>query len=648
MRNMRNRSLAWLLLAAAALGGQTKRGVTPEDYYRFVSVSDPRIAPNGKLVAYVQTKVDEKRTGRESSIWLADTDGAQPPRRFAAALSSNHPRWRPDGSALAYLAGRQVYLAPMNGGEPQKLTSLPNGVTAFAWSPEGARIALVSRSGPNAPETGTRHYLHSTYKYNGRGYFDRMRTHLWVLKLDGGELRQLTSGDYRNDQEPVWSPDGTQIAFTAEHTERQCCATAAVYRVMAAGGEPRLIADKLGKAQTPRWSPDGKQLVYAGEGEGGMTKIQLPNAPDLDPTELAWSADGKRLFFTAPHQGEEHLFSWMPGTSAPAVATTSGERAVRGVDRHEASGLMAYTATSTKELEDLYVARLDGSGERRLTNVNAALWRELHCSGLERIRFRASDGLELDGFFLKPLGWQPGTKYPMVLSIHGGPASMYGVNWNHEFQAYAAKGWAVFYANPRGSSGYGEKFERLVELEWGGKAYTDLMSGVDAVLQRHSWIDPSRLGVTGGSYGGFMTNWMVTQTQRFKAAVTLRSISNFVSIEGTRDAAYSHAKDFGGDLYQNFDLYWKYSAVRLAAKVKTPTLILHSDNDQRVPLEQGEQWFRALQRYGVTSEFVIFPGADHDLTRTGVPRQLVESLNWQSYWFDRFLNGNAAARRPVD
>lgn len=646
---IQSRSIAGLLFAAAAAMAQTKRGVTPQDYYRFVAVSDAHIAPDGKLVAYVQTRVNEKRTGRESSVWLASPEGAPAPRRFAAG---NHPRWRPDGGALAFLSDRQIHLAPMNGGEPQKLTTLPNGVSAFAWSPDGTRIALVSRSGPKPPETGTRHYLYSTYKYNGRGYFDRLRSHIWILTVASGALRQLTNGDFRNDKEPEWSPDGMQIAFTAEHTERQCCATAAVYTVAAAGGEPRLVAENLGGAQAPRWSPDGKQLVFIGEREGGTGHIYqgqkpLPNSPDLDPTDLEWSADGKRLFLAAPHKGEDHLFSWSPGTPG-AKAITTGARSIRGADRQEASGLMVYTATGTGALEDLYAAKLDGSNERRLTNANGALWNELRFSELERLRFRAQDGLELDGFFLKPLNWQPGKKYPMVLSIHGGPASMYGVGWNHEFQGYAARDWAVFYANPRGSSGYGEKFERMVELEWGGKAYTDLMSGVDAVLQRYPWIDSTRLGVTGGSYGGFMTNWIVTQTDRFKAAVTLRSISNFVSIEATRDAAYSHAKDFGGDLYQNFDLYWKYSSIRLAAKVKTPTLVMHSDNDQRVPLEQGEQWFRALQRYGVTSEFVIFPGGDHDLTRTGVPRQLVESLEWQIYWFDRFLNGNAAARRPVD
>jgi dipeptidyl aminopeptidase/acylaminoacyl peptidase len=223
---------------------------------------------------------------------------------------------------------------------------------------------------------------------------------------------------------------------------------------------------------------------------------------------------------------------------------------------------------------------------------------------------------------------------------------MFGLDWFHEFQVYAARGWAVLFTNPRGSSGYGEKFQRAVDRNWGGKAYDDIMAGVDAALARYPWVDRDRLGVTGGSYGGFMTNWIVSHTNRFKAAVTLRSISNFISVEGTRDAAYGHARDFGGDLFHNFDFYWSSSPLKYASQVKTPTLILHSDNDQRVPIEQGEQWFRALKHYGVTTEFVIFPRENHNLTRTGEPRHLVESLNWQIYWFDRFLNGDDAAVRP--
>ncbi len=207
-------------------------------------------------------------------------------------------------------------------------------------------------------------------------------------------------------------------------------------------------------------------------------------------------------------------------------------------------------------------------------------------------------------------------------------------------------GWAVFYTNPRGSTGYGEKFERGIKGEWGGKDYIDVMKGVETILAKYQWIDRDRLGVTGGSYGGFMTNWIVGHTNMFKAAVTLRSVVSFISDEGTRDGAYGHQRDFGGDLFEKFDLYWDRSPLKYAKNVKTPTLILHSDNDFRVPLEQGEQWFRALKHFGVTTELVIFPRENHNLTRTGEPKHLVESLNWQLYWFDRFMMGNASAVPP--
>ena len=234
----------------------------------------------------------------------------------------------------------------------------------------------------------------------------------------------------------------------------------------------------------------------------------------------------------------------------------------------------------------------------------------------------------------------------MVLVIHGGPRGMFGVDWFHEFQVYASKGWAVFYCNPRGSTGYGEKFERGEINNWGVMDYLDVMAGVDAALKQYLWIDASKLGVTGGSYGGYMTNWIVSHTDRFKAAVTLRSVSNFISDDGTRDGAYGHEEYFKGILFDAFDQYWEASPLKHARNVRTPTLILHSEMDFRVPIEQGEQWFRALQHYGVPSELVLFPRENHNLTRTGEPKHLVESLNWQLYWFDRYLSNNASAKPP--
>jgi dipeptidyl aminopeptidase/acylaminoacyl peptidase len=223
---------------------------------------------------------------------------------------------------------------------------------------------------------------------------------------------------------------------------------------------------------------------------------------------------------------------------------------------------------------------------------------------------------------------------------------MYGVDWYHEFQVYAGKGYGVFFANPRGSTGYGQEFERGIKNNWGKMDYTDIMTGLDEAIRKNPWIDTDRLGVTGGSYGGFMTNWIVGHTNRFKAAVTLRSVVNLISDEGTRDGAYGHEEDFNGLLFDHFEEYWAASPLKYVRNVKTPTLVLHSDNDLRVPLEQGEQWYRALKLYGVTTELVIFPRENHNLTRTGEPKHIVESMKWQLYWFARFVDGDRAAKAP--
>jgi acylaminoacyl-peptidase len=310
------------------------------------------------------------------------------------------------------------------------------------------------------------------------------------------------------------------------------------------------------------------------------------------------------------------------------------------------TGTMAYLSNDFTHLDEVYVSKADGSGERRISSANDSLFATLKLMPVERMTYKGADGWDVDGFLVKPVGFQPGKKYPLILSIHGGPAGQYGVDWYHEFQVYSGQGWAVFFANPRGSTGYGHKFARGIENNWGGNDYIDVMNGVNAAIAANPWIDTTRMGVTGGSYGGYMTNWIVGHTGRFKAAVTLRSVVNFISDDGTRDGAYGHKDDFGGDSFQKFDLFWDRSPLKYADKVTTPILILHSENDYRVPLEQGEQWFRALRHFGKNAEIVIFPRENHNLTRTGEPKHLVESLDWQVYWFQKYLEGKADAVPP--
>ncbi|MDX6444679.1 MAG: hypothetical protein QOH71_1753 [Blastocatellia bacterium] len=683
-------ALVLCLTVVPSLTAQTPRGITPEDYYSFEFVSDPQISPDGKLVAYVVTKVDRAQNRRNSSIWMTATDGGRAPWQFTTApQSSTSPRWSPDGKSLAFLSSRpaeatpagapgsapagtteplraQVYLLSMNGGEAKRITNLKNGVSVFRWSPDGTRLVVVSRVGPsdgrpdNKDRSDVRHYKNSSYKFNDTGWFDDRRTHLWVVEVNSGSAKQITEGDDWNDSDPQWSPEGTRLAFVSNRTgkEYEENRNSDVWVISAEGGKLTKISDHEEADNQPRWSPDGKWIAFTGEirdrdhpkiylapSTGGAPSVLAANGLDLIPNALRWSDDGKSIYFETGVKGEVQIFRVdLPAKSVAQV--TSGARAVRSVDFNFGSRTIAYLANDFKHLDTLYVTDLDGKNERRLTNLNDALWKQVHLADVERFTYKSADDWDVDAFFVKPFGWQAGRKYPLILSIHGGPAGQYGVDWYQEFQVYAAKGYAVLFTNPRGSTGYGQKFERGIAGEWGGKDYLDVMNGLDAAVKKYPWIDQGRMGVTGGSYGGYLTNWIVSHTDRFKAAVTLRSLSNFISDDGTRDGAYGHAPDFGGDIFQKYELYWDRSPLKYAQNVKTPTLILHSDNDFRVPIEQGEQWFRALKHFGVTTEIVFFPRENHNLTRAGEPKHLVESLNWQLYWFDRFLNGNTGAVPP--
>src|SRR5579872_6207198 len=672
--------LLFTCLAAPSIA-QT-RGATAEDYYAFETVGDPRFSPDGSTIAFTVTTVDQKQNRRRTTIWSVPADGSREPVALTTApQSSTSPRWSPDGKAIAFVSARpmpgdaasdtprsQVWLMPLSGGEPRRVTNLLNGATSFQWSPDGTRLIVLSRSGPSdaaKSPSDVRHYLHANYKFNDTGWFDDKRAHIWVVDVASGRSTQLTSGDDWNDSDPQWSPDGTRVAFVSDRTGKAFDEghNTDVWVIDAKGGPLTKISDHATGDNSPRWSPDGRTIaflsavpekthpkIWLASSAGGSPSKLAADGVDLIPTALRWSGDGKALYFETGYKGTSQLFR-VDLAARKATAVTTGDRTVHLVDVNEPStalrpGRLVYAVNDPTHLDDLYVADMSAKNEKQITHFNTAFYKQASLVPVERVAYKGADGWDVDGFFMKPVGWEAGKRYPMILTIHGGPAGQFGFDWYHEFQVYDAHGWAVFFTNPRGSTGYGEKFERGIELNWGGKDYVDVMNGVDAILAKYAWIDRDRLGVTGGSYGGFMTNWIVSHTNRFKAAVTLRSISNFVSDDGTRDGQYGHADDFGGDVFENFNLYWNRSPLKYVKNVKTPTLVLHSDSDYRVPIEQGEQWFRALQHFGVPSEIVFFPRENHNLTRTGEPKHLVESINWQVYWFEKYLDGNTAALPP--
>src|SRR5215212_5109758 len=529
-------AVSLLLSCAAPTPAQfapKQRGITAEDYYAFEFLSDPRLSPDGRWVAYVVTNVDQRQNRRLSQIWLAATDGSRAPRQFTTSpQSSSSPRWSPDGKSIAFLSPRpapdggpssqqgsatptptpspsptpisaamppglpsalqtasadatpraQVWLLSLDGGEARRLTNLKNGVNGFDWSPDGTRLVLTSRTGPSdvkAPSSDVRHYRHLSYKFNDTGWFDDKRSHVWVADVGSGAVTQLTFGEHWNDTDPQWSPDGNFIAFVSDRTGKAFdeSRNTDVFVIDSAGSPMRKISDHEEADNSPRWSPDGKSVaflgriherdhpkIYVAPSGGGQASRNVAPELDLIPSNLTWAEQGRALYFETGVRGEAHLFR-VDVRDGRIKQVTKGARAVRFVDIANDSRRMVYAANDFKHPDDLYASDLDGSDERRLTNLNAQLWSGLQLADVERMTYKGAGGWDVDGFLVKPVGWQEGKKYPLILNIHGGPAGQYGVDWYHEFQVYAARGWAVFFTNPRGSTGYGQQFERGIEGE---------------------------------------------------------------------------------------------------------------------------------------------------------------------------------------
>jgi len=636
------------------------RPISPEDVYRLKTVADPQLSPDGSLVAYVVTSVDQAKNRRVSAIWTVAANGAAQPKVFIGDVPARAPRWSPDGQQLAFVSNadgkNQVWVVARDGSGRRAITKFSGGATAYSWSPDGTKLAVVAKQAGKTHDF--RRYSTMLYKTDTGGYADESRGHIYIVDVKDGSARPLTTGDDRNDSDPQWSHDGRQIAYVTEQNGpelRSTFANGGIMVIPAAGGTPRTICAGRAYVGLPRWSPDGSHLAYAASPTESDQPVlwtvsvaeSAKPAPatdaDLFPDEIEWENDG--IWFGAKERGAASLYHVDPRTHH-AAKVVGGDRAVHELRISEKAHRIVYMENDDLHPPEVFTADENGKEERQLTFHNRELLSQLQLVPSERVTWKSADGLTIEGFLKKPVGWQAGKKYPMILAIHGGPNGMFGFHWEIDEQLYAGNGYAVLLTNPRGSSGYGAKFQRGVNLEWGGKAYQDIIGGVEAVLSRNSWLDRTRLGVVGHSYGGFMTDWIVTQTNMFKAAIAISGISDFISVEGTRDAAYGHSRDFGGDLFDAFDTFWKYSPLRLAAKVKTPILFLHGEADQRVPVSQAEEYFRAIKHFGGTAELVIFPRETHMLPLTSEPKHLVETYEWRAYWFNRWVKGETNLAEP--
>jgi len=650
--------------------------MAPEDLTRIQFVTDPQLSPDGRRVAFVVTMLSEERDEYLSNIWVVDVAGGAPRRFTAGPRRDLEPRWSPDGSRLAFLSERtakdklQLYVMPGDGGEATKLTALDNGVSAIAWAPDGARLAFVSPVGGYKEPEGedekrksrpARVITSVKYRFNGEGFIYDRRPHVFVVSLDGASPTQVTEGDFI-DADPTWSPDGESLVFvSARHGARDDDDASDLWRVPAKGGTPQRLTATTGPVMLPAFSPDGRTIAFLARAalnaygrnvqlftvpaDGGQATC-LSSALDRSSGALhvrpSWSPDGRSLTVAAEDRGDIGLWRVVATGSAAPQRIVGGERVLNGFSASADGRTLAFAASRSVAPAEVFVCGADGGDERRLTDLNRAWVESVALSAPERFRFTRA-GFELDVWVMRPAGFVAGQRYPTLLNIHGGPHAQYGHNFFDEFQVYAGAGYAVVYTNPRGSQGYGEAFTQAVVGDWGGGDYADVMAALDEALARYPFIDPERLGVLGGSYGGFLTSWTVGHTKRFKAACSERAVNCQYTMFGTSDIGHSfNVVELGGPLpWEDMARYIERSPLTYAKDMTTPLLILHSEDDLRCPIEQGEQLFVALKKLKREVRFVRFPGENHEMSRSGKPRHRLERFRHILDWFAKYLGKTA-------
>ncbi|HYR93420.1 MAG TPA: S9 family peptidase [Methylomirabilota bacterium] len=659
--------------------------MTSEDLYDFRFLADAQISPDGSRVAYVVRTIDREANTYRSAIWTVPFDGSLTGTQLTYGTGQDAlPKWSPDGRWLAFVSDRtapagdgkkrkpkNLFVLSMAGGEARQLTTFDDDTGDVVWSPDGSKIAFTVKE-PKAKgaveDDGIRVYDRLRYKTDEGFLLDGRRRHIWIADdvQTGGGVRKLTDGDW-DDLQPSWSSDGSMIAFVSNRTDdRERNTVADIHIATLVGGGWR-VTDGVGAYGNPRFSPDGAQIACYGvaravgssaknvhlflfraggkAGEGviadltanwdrtvGSTVMSDMRAQSqtLPPT---WSADGKRIIFVGSDQGTANVYS-AAAAGGDVRAETVGPHQVVSLSLASDAKKFACVFSNATLPGDVAAGEL-GRSLRCLTQVNAVLLSSRYVATPERVEFVGADGWKIEGWILKPRGFDPARKWPLVLEVHGGPHGAYGHGFFHEFQMLVGRGYAVLFTNPRGSHAYGEKFSSACVGDWGGKDYEDLMAGVDHALGL-GWVDPKRLYVTGGSYGGFMTNWIVGHTERFRAAATQRSISNNISAFGVSDIGWHFWQYEMGDAspWSEPQKLVERSPLYYAPRVKTPLLILHAERDLRCPIEQAEQFFTALRLHGVETQFVRFPEDNHDLTRGGKPRNRVEHAKRIADWFD--------------
>lgn len=654
------------------------RPVTSDDVFRLKFLVDARLSPDGGTVAYAVSSTEGEK-GKEkdiAAIWLLKVGGGEARQLTSGLANDSGPCWSPDGKQIAFISNRggkaQIYIIPVDGGEAKALTSLPQGVGGgLAWSPDGQSIAFtappqVEPRDPAAPYRVTRH----VYRFDALGYLDDVAQSIFVVPVGGGEPAQLTR-DGCQCSAPLWSPDGQEILYLVgsrpdAHDFRGSA------RIVNLKGDVRKLVEDWGTAVSAAWTPDGESVVFAGVPRGlpagTQNKVWIMPRTGGDPVarsaSLAYQAGGRvlgdrvvilaptpRCFVSADKQaaylsvqagGAVHVYRVAlsgPESAAPVVA---GDRSCWLLDM-QADKLLFATSTLNNP-GDLCVANSDGASECQLTSINADALSGLALPETEHLRFAGRDGIEVEGWLMRPPHGKP--PYPTILYIHGGPHAAYGYVYFHDFHMLAGAGYAVLFVNHRASTGYGDSFATAIVGDWGNLDYEDLMAAVDAAVAR-GLADPDRLGVCGLSGGGNLSCWIVGHSDRFRAAVPENPVTNWVSFYGVSDIGPVFAvEEMGGRPEEIPDVYRRCSPITYAHRCTTPTLMVQGENDYRCPAEQSEQFYAVLKANGCVVEMLRLPNSPHGGSRTAAPvvrrGQDLALLDW----FNRYVMGKDAPSQP--
>lgn len=674
------------LAAATPVTGQT-RPLTWDDYYRLESVGGTEISPDGRRVAFVRSRVIERENRSHSEVWLVDADGSTPPVRVTSpATEASSPRWSPDGSLLSFSSRRTVpgeveesatWFLRMD--RPGEAFQLPGLGGSPVFDPTNRWIAFTRPVRPAAPEAAGpdltdeerriverfdgRTYDWMQFRFDRRGYLpdptDPQATppaQIFVMPRDGGAARRLT--DLSVDAGGIaWRPDGAALAFTAdEHQRDEHTYPRADLWTVTLDGEVRRLTDDEYDWSDPTWSPDGRWIVAAGSvgldviirerwdhgspedlwlfAADGSGRRNLTASWDLIPGSPVWSASGEELYFTAGIGGDSHLFRLTVQTGE-VQQLTFGEGRLGSVSFSSDRQTIAYVGQTATHPGDVYVGGIGGDANQ-VTSVNADLLAELELRAPERLQFTSPDGTQVEGWVIPPVGYVSGDtrNWPMILNMHGGPHGAYGNSFSFDFHMQSAKGYFVLYTNPRASTGYGEAFRWGTWGSWGDEDYDDVMAGVEVTLERFP-IDEDRMGVTGYSYGGYLTNWVITQTDRFSAAVAGAGISNWMSDYAVADIPRTKETEFYGTPWEEEGLKNLLAASPIvhALGVSTPTLFVHGESDHRVPIEEAEQMYVALRKQNVPARMIRYPDSSHGgWTPWRYLHRLYSTMEWWDQW----------------